>query len=65
MSNNTLDKWGLSDLIQKYQEINAYELKTISNKLSWWKQISKVFKSLEIDFFDQILTRTKTNNFDL
>ena len=65
MSNNTLDKWGLSDLIQKYQEINAYELKTISNKLSWWKQISKVFKSLEIDFFDQTLTRTETNNFDL
>ena len=37
----------------KLSEIRAFSLKTISNMPTWWKQISQVFKPLEIDILDQ------------
>ena len=42
--NNTVVKGGLSDFIEEYHEFSSYGLKTISNTLSWWTQIFKVFK---------------------
>ena len=51
---NTLNKRVTCKLISEYQRINAYELKTISNTPTCWRQIFNFFQTLRNGYSQSI-----------
>ena len=57
---NTLDNEVLFEFIAEYEKNNASGLKTIANTATCRKQISKVLETLHINFLDQFIIFSKS-----